>query len=133
MNYIRLGNEGRNILTGPGLESFDFSVVKNTKIPRISEAFNVQFRLEVFNITNRANFSPPVANNALMNPTPTFDKFGVQTDGLIPGTVAQPGPTGACLGGPSNTGCIASAGQLSGADKTATDSRQMQVSLKVIW
>jgi hypothetical protein len=132
-NYIRLGNAGRNIMTGPGLESLDFSVVKNTKVPKISEAFNVQFRLEVFNITNRANFNPPVANFALFNPAPVFDNSGVQIDGLIPGTVAQPGPTGTCAGGPSNTGCIGGAGTLSGADHTATDSRQMQLSLKVIW
>ena len=123
VNYIRLGNEGRNILTGPGLESFDFSVVKNTKVPRISEAFNVQFRLEVFNITNRANFNPPVANNAL---------FDVTT--VTPGTVAAPGPSGPCpAAGDPASGCLGSAGSLSGADKTATDSRQMQLSLKVIW
>jgi hypothetical protein len=130
VNYIRLGNEGRNILTGPGLESFDFSVVKNTKVPRISEAFNVQFRLEVFNITNRANFNPPVANNAI---------FDVTT--VTPGAVAAPGPTGACVipvhvppfSGDPVTGCLGGAGQLSGADHTSTDSRQMQVSLKVIW
>ncbi len=133
-HYVRLGNLGRNVLTGPGLESLDFSVVKNTKVPRISEAFNVQFRVEVFNITNRANFQPPISNLALFNLSPTFDPItGVQTDGLIPGTVAQPGPTGACSGGPSNSGCIGGAGALSGGDGTATDSRQMQLSLKVIW
>jgi len=40
-------NVGRNILTGPGLMDFEFSVVKNTRIPRISEAFNVQLRLDI--------------------------------------------------------------------------------------
>jgi len=135
VNYIPLGNAGRNIMTGPGLETLDFSVVKNTKVPKISEAFNVQFRLEVFNITNRTNFNPPVQNFALFNPAPTYDPIitTLQTDGLIPGVVAQPGPTGVCAGGPSNSGCIGGAGQLSGGDHTATDSRQMQVSLKLIW
>jgi hypothetical protein len=123
VNYIRLGNAGRNIMTGPGLESLDFSVVKNTKVPRISEAFNVQFRLEVFNITNRANFNPPVANFALFDVT-----------SVTPGTVAAPGPTGACpASGDPLSGCIGGAGRLSGADHTATDSRQMQLSLKVTW
>jgi hypothetical protein len=37
-------------------------MVKNTKIPKISENFTVQFRAEFFNILNRANFAPPVAN-----------------------------------------------------------------------
>jgi hypothetical protein len=57
-----LGNTGRNIVVGPGLVDLDYSMVKNTKIPKISETFNVQFRAEFFNVFNHANFSPPVAN-----------------------------------------------------------------------
>ena len=34
-------------------------MVKNTAIKRISETFNVQFRAEIFNIFNHANFLPP--------------------------------------------------------------------------
>lgn len=53
------GNAGRNIIIGPGVQTFDFSLVKNTAIHRISEAFNIQFRAELFNIFNRANFGQP--------------------------------------------------------------------------
>jgi hypothetical protein len=53
------GNAGRNILIGPGLTSLDFSLFKNSYIKRISEKFNVQFRAEIFNILNHANFAPP--------------------------------------------------------------------------
>jgi outer membrane receptor protein involved in Fe transport len=53
------GNAGRNILIGPGLVNMDFSVFKNNYVKRISETFNAQFRWEVFNIFNRANFSVP--------------------------------------------------------------------------
>jgi hypothetical protein len=53
------GNAGRNILTGPGLTSLDFSVFKNNYVKRISERFNVQFRAEIFNILNHTNFAPP--------------------------------------------------------------------------
>ena len=53
------GNSGRNILIGPGITNLDFSVFKNNHIKRISENFNVQFRAEVFNIFNHANFAPP--------------------------------------------------------------------------
>jgi hypothetical protein len=45
----RLGNSGRNSLIGPGLSNLDFSLAKNTVIPKISEAFKIQFRFEVFN------------------------------------------------------------------------------------
>jgi len=67
------GNAGRNILTGPGLVDLDFSVFKNNYIRRISETFNVQFRAEVFNILNRANFNAPV----LPSQTDLFDSTGV--------------------------------------------------------
>src|ERR1700730_5972120 len=49
-----LGNAGRNSITGPHLVNVDFSMVKNTAIPRISETFNVQFRAEIFNIFNHS-------------------------------------------------------------------------------
>ncbi|HEX2662001.1 MAG TPA: TonB-dependent receptor [Candidatus Acidoferrum sp.] len=53
------GNAGRNILIGPGITNLDFSVFKNNHIKRISENFNVQFRMEIFNILNHPNFAPP--------------------------------------------------------------------------
>lgn len=53
------GNAGRNSLIGPGITSLDFSVFKNNRIKRISENFNVQFRMEIFNILNHPNFAPP--------------------------------------------------------------------------
>jgi len=56
------GNLGRNSIIGPGLFNVDFSVLKNNYIPRISETFNVQFRAEMFNVLNRANFAPPGLN-----------------------------------------------------------------------
>jgi hypothetical protein len=58
-----LGNAGRNTVIGPGLEEFDFSLFKNNPIRNISETFNVQFRWEVFNVANRANFNPPTNPN----------------------------------------------------------------------
>jgi carboxypeptidase family protein/TonB-dependent receptor-like protein len=63
------GNGGRNTLIGPRLVNLDFSLFKNTPIKRISEQFNVQFRFEVFNILNHANFNPPTANNQIFDGT----------------------------------------------------------------
>src|SRR6202030_2481011 len=53
------GNSGRNILIGPGITNLDFSVFKNNYIKRISENFNVQFRMEMFNVMNHPSFAPP--------------------------------------------------------------------------
>jgi hypothetical protein len=52
------GTLGRNTVIGPGLETFDFALVKNTSI---TERSSLQFRWEVFNIFNRANFDLPNA------------------------------------------------------------------------
>jgi hypothetical protein len=73
-----LGNGGRNSITGPGLVNLDLSLFKNNYIRRVSEQFNIQFRFEVFNILNHANFNPPTANNQLFNGDGS-------TGGLTPG------------------------------------------------
>jgi hypothetical protein len=62
-------------LIGPGLTNLDFSVFKNNYIPRISERFNIQFRLEIFNLLNHANFAPPTTPDN----TTIFDGTGAPT------------------------------------------------------
>ncbi len=54
-----LGNTGRNEFHGPPLTTVDFSIFKNTRVPSISETFNIQFRAEFFNILNHTNFLSP--------------------------------------------------------------------------
>ena len=72
------GNAGRNIIVGPGLTNLDFSVFKNNRFPRISESFNVQFRAEIFNILNHANFAPPITPDN----TDIFDGTGAVQTGV---------------------------------------------------
>ena len=81
------GNAGRNILTAPGLINMDFAVFKNNHIRRISETFNIQFRAEMFNILNRANFAPPV----LPDQTDIFNGDGSLNDsaGQLKSTVTD--------------------------------------------
>ena len=50
------GNVGRDSYRGPGLASWDFSALKDV---RVSGRTTLQFRLEVFNVLNRANFNTP--------------------------------------------------------------------------
>lgn len=66
-----VGNAGRNSLYGPGLTTVDMSVFKNTRIPKFSEAMNLQFRAEFFNVLNHTNFAAPNflndANNSIFD------------------------------------------------------------------
>jgi len=101
------GNAGRNILIGPGITNLDFSVFKNNHIKRISENFNVQFRAEMFNIINHANFAPPGPGDAN---TDIFDATGAS---LAP-TVVQGGTAGVLL-------------------RTTIPERQIQFAIKIIF
>jgi hypothetical protein len=52
------GNVGRDTLIGPGIAELDLSALKKTAL---SEKVTLQFRAELFNILNRANFGIPNA------------------------------------------------------------------------
>jgi hypothetical protein len=93
-----LGNAGRNTITGPKLVNLDFSATKNFPIHRISEAFNVQFRAEIFNILNHSNFVAPEP----LTGASLFDATGA----------------------PLNNGFL---------DNLATQPRDVQFALKIIW
>lgn len=80
------GNNGRNSLVGPGLVNLDLSLFKNIPLPKISETFNVQLRLETFNILNHPNFLPPLDNNTIFN----ADGSPVPGAGLIDATSTNP-------------------------------------------
>lgn len=54
-----LGNAGRGMLRGPGMGQWDLSLVKNTALGWLGEAGGVEFRVEFFNLLNRANFAFP--------------------------------------------------------------------------
>lgn len=58
------GNAGRNIVDGPGYQSFNAAVVKNT---HFSERVSLQFRAEAFNFFNHPNFNLP--DNFLGSPS----------------------------------------------------------------
>ncbi len=59
--------------------NLDFSLFKNNYIKRISESFNAQFRVEVFNSLNRPNLASPTDNNeplhASGDPVGSFGKL----------------------------------------------------------
>jgi hypothetical protein len=55
----QFGNAGRNIARGPSYTNIDVALVRDF---RISDAARLQFRAEVFNVANHANFGLPVAD-----------------------------------------------------------------------
>ena len=83
----KYGNLGRYALHGPGMSQFDFTVHKKFAI---DEKRNIEFRLEMWNIFNKANFAnpPAVLNFAL----------GTTASQLQPGQPYTPSTSGAAFG-----------------------------------
>jgi hypothetical protein len=54
-----LGNLGRNTLIGPGVANLDFSIAKTFSLSMLSEGSRLEFRSELFNVANHANFALP--------------------------------------------------------------------------
>jgi hypothetical protein len=97
------GDAARGILRGPGLATWDISVNKDTRLPFLGETGKLQFRAEMFNILNRANFDALDTNTGRVF-------TGTQTD-LTEAPVANVGKVTA----------------------TATSSRQIQLALKIVF
>jgi hypothetical protein len=73
----QIGNVMRRFFTGPGLNNFVLSLLKNTKI---TESKEIQFRAEAFNLFNHAQFNNPTG---LINST-GVDGFGYVTSAQNP-------------------------------------------------
>ena len=73
------GNAARNSLEEPGINNWDLSLVKHTKI---SERLNTEFRAEFYNAGNHTQFGAP-SNNL------TAGSFGVIGGVLVPPRVIQ--------------------------------------------
>ncbi len=67
---VRFGNAGFNSMRGPGFANFDVSVFRQFAL---GSARTLQFRLEIFNLTNTAHFANPSGNAS--NPA----SFGIIT------------------------------------------------------
>jgi len=58
--HFAYGNEGRNLLHGPGAENVNFSLFKNFPLAR-EQRVKLQFRFETFGLFNHSNFGNPAA------------------------------------------------------------------------
>jgi len=98
-----LGNASRGLLRGPGLGTWDFSLVKDTAAHFLGEAGAFQFRAEFFNILNRSN-------------------FGMPSGTVFPGSTSDIGSY--------SEAPVGTAGQIT---TTSTTARQIQFALKIIF
>ena len=102
-----LGTASRNMLTGPGQINVDFSITKHFPLRGLGEGTGLEFRTEIFNLFNRANFFIPIN--------------GAQ---VYTGTATVPAPTA------TSATPLATAGQIV---QTLGTSRQLQFALKLIF
>jgi hypothetical protein len=100
-----LGNSGRGMLRGPGLRTWDFSLNKDTRLPFLGEAGNLEFRAEFFNILNRPNLNLP--DNSTYVSGPSFI-----AEGVVSGTTSVSQTSGQIL-------------------STTTPSREIQFGLRI--
>lgn len=75
------GSVGRNVIEGPDLAVFDFSILKRTSI---TERLNTEFRFEAFNIFNHTNFAPLDSVSRVV-----FTGVNANGQGVVPATFGQ--------------------------------------------
>jgi hypothetical protein len=105
------GNLSRNALHGPGLAQFDLTFHKKF---RLAERTVLEFRSEIYNLFNRANFANP--------PSTLANSLGVGDNRLQPGRPFTPAAAGGAFGVFNRT-----------VERTVGlgASRQVQVSLRI--
>ncbi len=94
------GDFPRNQLSGPNFRQVDLTLSKRF---RVTETMNFEFRTEVFNIFNKANFANPsvTLNNALPNLsyTAATQSFSASTSNVVqPGQAFTQGAAGSTFG-----------------------------------
>jgi hypothetical protein len=83
-----LGTEGdarRRYFHGPGINQWDFALLKDT---HITERFNLEFRAEFFNIFNHTQFLTPSGITGFSGGVATSASFG-QVPGTLPARIGQ--------------------------------------------
>ena len=114
----------RNGLRGPNFQQFD--LVFNKRF-RFSETTNLEFRTEIFNVFNRANFDVPGSrlNLALPSVSLAGGVYSFSTSNVVqPGQPYAQGAAGGTFGLLRQTVV---------RDVGLGTSRQIQFALKIIW
>jgi hypothetical protein len=89
-----LGTVSRDDLEGPHFGSWDLSINKDTALRALGESGKVQFRCEIFNLLNHANFAIPSVGVLSGSPATSGPTAGealpLGTAGVISTTVSSP-------------------------------------------
>jgi hypothetical protein len=75
------GDSGRRFFHGPGINNWDFALLKDTMI---NERFNIQFRAEFFNIFNHTQFLTPIGITGFNGTAATSSSFGQVSGAAAP-------------------------------------------------
>jgi hypothetical protein len=86
----RVGTSGRNQYYGPGLQNYNFAVLKS--FPLRTERVHLRFRADFFNLFNHTNFANPVSSQSSGN-------FGKITATVGSATATAVGTTAGVVGG----------------------------------
>jgi hypothetical protein len=78
-----LGNLGRNALTGPGINQWDISLYKNTKI---TERVSAQLRVETFNTFNHTQWATVTGGISVPNPSTAVTTSTAGSTGQVTAT-----------------------------------------------
>lgn len=92
------GNLARNALKGPDFKQFDLVLNRRFKF---NETTSLEFRTEIFNVFNQANFANPASTLNVALPTLTFNTTAnafVLGSGLQPGQAFTPAAAGPTFG-----------------------------------
>ena len=87
------GNTGRGDFIGPNLRTLDLALTKQAGFKRLGSDGRLEFRIEAFNVLNRANFGPPalVAFAGTSDGEAPLSTFGRITTTTTPGRQIQLG------------------------------------------
>jgi hypothetical protein len=75
------GNSSRRFFHGPGINNWDFALIKDTTI---NERMNLQFRAEFFNVFNHTQFLNPIGITGFSGGAATSASFGLVAGAASP-------------------------------------------------
>jgi hypothetical protein len=131
----QIGTAGRGLCYGPGNSTLDFAIYKNWNVPFLksnftAERLNIQFRAEMFNLFNKANFRNPSTTLDVSSACYNSGAINLAVPGAQPGVFCTTNP-GFSVDGTTTTITSAPLSGSFGVADLVRDPRQIQFGLKL--